>query len=229
MCVASSEKLARSCSKPKNSGDRAEVWIRLRSANLINGCYLSWRNQLWNNYNKNFNLIFLDFVNISVIYYIEWLLIRVWSLVNSIKFDQTSIFYRTSEPSYFRTLCFPIPTMANVSSYKTGNLSNKFVLIRLFLVCLLLQSTYPCGPGRGYGIRNRPKKMTPLVFKQHVPNVSENTLGASGLAEGAISRKDPKYKELVQNNNPEIVFKDEEGTGADRMMTQVGSVTTLYI
>jgi len=63
--------------------------------------------------------------------------------------------------------------------------------------------------------------MTPLVFKQHVPNVSENTIGASGLAEGQITRSDPKLKDLVSNYNPDIVFKDEEGTGADRIMTQV--------
>jgi len=63
--------------------------------------------------------------------------------------------------------------------------------------------------------------MTPLVFKQHVPNAAETTLGASGLPEGQITRSDPKLKELYTNYNPDIIFKDEEGTGADRIMSQV--------
>ena len=69
--------------------------------------------------------------------------------------------------------------------------------------------------------------MTPLVFKQHVPNVSENTLGASGLSEEAVKRADEKrFKKLDSSYNPDIVFKDEEGTGADRIMTQVRTDAT---
>ncbi len=35
-----------------------------------------------------------------------------------------------------------------------------------------------------------------------------------------IVRGTPAFDTLVQNNNPDIVFKNEEGTGADRMMSQ---------
>ncbi|XP_014665414.1 PREDICTED: sonic hedgehog protein A-like [Priapulus caudatus] len=90
----------------------------------------------------------------------------------------------------------------------------------LLLLLLVTDAVLSCGPGRGGMRRKSSHKPTPLVYKQHVPNVSENTLGASGLYEGRITRDDPRFKELAANYITDIIFKNEEGTGADRLMTQ---------
>jgi len=78
-----------------------------------------------------------------------------------------------------------------------------------------------CGPGRGYGQRQRSRKMNPMVFKQHIPNVAEDMLGASGPAEGRIARGDEKMRGLVRVSSDNVLFKNEEGNGDDRMMTLV--------
>jgi len=90
----------------------------------------------------------------------------------------------------------------------------------LALIVSHLVTTEGCGPGRGPMRRRGPRKLLPLIYKQHDPNFSEQSLAASGLPDGPISREDKMFRNLVPNYNPDIIFKDEEGTGADRLMTQ---------
>lgn len=96
-------------------------------------------------------------------------------------------------------------------------------MLVILVLFTIFTSVMPCGPGRGIGGPRRFRKLTPLVFKQHVPNVSENTISAAGLLEGKITRDYKKFKDLETNYNEDIIFKDEEGTGADRVMTRVSS------
>lgn len=55
-------------------------------------------------------------------------------------------------------------------------------------------------------------KVVPFVLKQRWPGPSE----ASFVQK---SQKHLTRSELVENRNPNIIFKDEEGTGADRFMS----------
>ncbi|GFR99525.1 hedgehog protein [Elysia marginata] len=117
--------------------------------------------------------------------------------------------------------------------WRPSNLSqsrhhNLFTLL-LALLILFASLSDACAPRGGSGTRRHRRKLTPLVFKQHVPNVSENTLGASGLADGPIKRKDPRFKDLVRNYNSDIWFRDEENTGADRIMSQVSVVALVNL
>lgn len=93
--------------------------------------------------------------------------------------------------------------------------------LQLLAACTCLCLVQGCGPGPGYGGRPRHRKLTAMHYKQFFPNFSENNLGASGRAEGKIARNSERFNELVCNYNPDVVFKDEENTNADRFMTKV--------
>jgi hypothetical protein len=56
-----------------------------------------------------------------------------------------------------------------------------------------------------------------LTLHQKVPNQAEVVI--CGAMAKKITSADPEFTSLVRNDNAAIVFKDEEGTGADRMMT----------
>lgn len=61
------------------------------------------------------------------------------------------------------------------------------------------------------------ERVVALHIGQHIPNVPE--VQASGALSRPIERGTAGFSQLVRCGDPHIVFKDEEKTGADRMMT----------
>jgi hypothetical protein len=56
-----------------------------------------------------------------------------------------------------------------------------------------------------------------ITLGQKVPNKNESDV--VGAIAGKVVRGTPEFAALVKNTNADIIFKDEEGTDADRMMT----------
>lgn len=56
-----------------------------------------------------------------------------------------------------------------------------------------------------------------LILGQKVPNKSEAQ--ASGAATTKIKRNTAEFNSLIRYESDDVIFKDEEGTGTDRMMT----------
>lgn len=90
----------------------------------------------------------------------------------------------------------------------------------IFLMVVRMGSS--CSPGPRYNYRyHSSRDLAPLVKGQFVPNLSENTIGASGPKEEEIEIGSSAFFDLVQNFNPLIEFDDRRGNGYERWMTQV--------
>ena len=67
------------------------------------------------------------------------------------------------------------------------------------------------------------------MLSQSEPDVMETSDQASGPAKGKITRNSPEFNKLEACYNTGIIFKDEEGTGADRLMSKVKRLSFVYI
>lgn len=61
--------------------------------------------------------------------------------------------------------------------------------------------------------------ITASIGDRH-PNIPEQNVNASGPFKKKILRETPEFEALVTNSNANVIYKDEEGTGADQIMTQ---------
>ena len=93
-----------------------------------------------------------------------------------------------------------------------------FLIIDIFLVFACVHLSVPCGPGATV---DRGRFDKPFVLFQRMPDIPEESVGASGSFRSVTTRDSPKFQKLVKNYNPGIVFEDEEKSGADRIMTRV--------
>ena len=96
----------------------------------------------------------------------------------------------------------------------------------ILLVVVQFRPSLSCGSRNGFD-KKGPRK--PLMFQQSIPDTSENSQQASGPAKGKITRNSPEFEKLEPCYNNAIIFKDEEGTGADRLMSKVRILSFVYI
>lgn len=101
-----------------------------------------------------------------------------------------------------------------------------FCYFVLLLGALHFRPSLTCGSRNGYD-RRGPRK--PLMLQQSIPDTTEFSQQASGPANGKITRNSPEFEKLEPCYNNGIIFRDEEGTGADRLMSKVGVLSFVYI
>jgi hypothetical protein len=88
----------------------------------------------------------------------------------------------------------------------------KFSWLRCGSLAALVLSCDAPGPGAALS-----RATGQLQLGDQVPRMNEQD--AIGSVLGRVSRTTPGFRALTQNRSADIVFKDEEATGADRVMT----------
>lgn len=86
------------------------------------------------------------------------------------------------------------------------------------LPAALLLCVAACTPHPGEDPALSRQRDAAFRLGEHVPDTSE--AASVGAIERPVQRGSRAFAALVRCDDPRIVFKDEEGTGADRMMTR---------
>lgn len=90
-------------------------------------------------------------------------------------------------------------------------------VLRSCLCAVLLIGAAACAPRFSDDPALSRGRDAALRLGEHIPETSE--AAAVGAIDGRVRRGTRRFATLVQCDDPRIVFKDEEHTGADRMMT----------
>jgi len=86
----------------------------------------------------------------------------------------------------------------------------------------LLMAASGCGPGPRFGADRPSLHLTaPLLRDERRPDLSEESVGASGPREGPIYRGTARFKRLVRNYNPDVDFKNADRNPNVRIMSKV--------
>jgi hypothetical protein len=112
----------------------------------------------------------------------------------------------------------PIPaTLGHDPSVASPEVPRMNPRIILWTVPLALTLSCQAPSGDEFSLSRRGASGAPLNLGQFLPQAGEaETVGSS---QGVIERGSAAFERLVRCESPDVVFKDEEGTGADRMMS----------
>ena len=109
----------------------------------------------------------------------------------------------------------------------TASFFIRFTFLVFLLLLVQFRLSLSCSGSTNALDKRGPRKA--LMLEQNVPDTSEYSQQASGPSKGKITRNSPEFDKLKPCYNNAIIFKDEEGTGADRLMSKVAHLSFVYI
>ena len=109
----------------------------------------------------------------------------------------------------------------------TASFFIRFTFLVFLLLLVQFRLSLSCSGSTNVLDKRGPRK--PLMPEQFVPDTPENSQQASGPSKGKITRNSPEFDKLNLFYRNAIIFKNEEGAGADRLMPKVAHLSFVYI